>query len=233
MAPTALRPAAGRPGRSLLVSVPETRDPEADRGERSGARRALRASRRLPVPRRSLESPPAENAPVTSSHSVFETGSVPARRCRRDGAAAQYGSDAIAGVLNFLLKDDRSGAASSCTPVATRPASAAPGRWPGTPACPSGRTSFANPSLEYGETGATSRSVLRDDDDALIAAGNTHVRNPAQIWGSPQTTMTYAPPQLKKHAEAILRVQRSDLASGPVRGGIRLAVPASSTDGTP
>ena len=27
----------------------------------------------------------------------------------RDGAAAQYGSDAIAGVLNFLLKDDRDG----------------------------------------------------------------------------------------------------------------------------
>ena len=27
----------------------------------------------------------------------------------RDGAAAQYGSDAIAGVLNFQLKDDRSG----------------------------------------------------------------------------------------------------------------------------
>ncbi len=27
----------------------------------------------------------------------------------RDGAAAQCGSDAIVGVLNFLLKDDRSG----------------------------------------------------------------------------------------------------------------------------
>ncbi len=27
----------------------------------------------------------------------------------RDGAATQYGSDAIAGVLNFLLRDDRSG----------------------------------------------------------------------------------------------------------------------------
>ena len=27
----------------------------------------------------------------------------------RDGASAQYGSDAIAGVMNFLLKDDRSG----------------------------------------------------------------------------------------------------------------------------
>ena len=27
----------------------------------------------------------------------------------RDGAAAQYGSDAIAGVINFILKEDASG----------------------------------------------------------------------------------------------------------------------------
>ena len=27
----------------------------------------------------------------------------------RDGAAAQYGSDAIAGVINFILKDNREG----------------------------------------------------------------------------------------------------------------------------
>ena len=27
----------------------------------------------------------------------------------RDGAAAQYGSDAIAGVVNFILKEDNSG----------------------------------------------------------------------------------------------------------------------------
>ena len=27
----------------------------------------------------------------------------------RDGAAAQYGSDAIAGVINFILKDDTDG----------------------------------------------------------------------------------------------------------------------------
>ena len=43
-----------------------------------------------------------------------DIASIPAIALRqievlRDGAAAQYGSDAIAGVLNFLLKDDRSG----------------------------------------------------------------------------------------------------------------------------
>ena len=31
------------------------------------------------------------------------------RKLLRDGAAAQYGSDAIAGVLNFVLRDDAEG----------------------------------------------------------------------------------------------------------------------------
>ena len=50
---------------------------------------------------------------------------------------------------------------------------------------PLGENGFANLSLEYGNTGATSRSVQRDDDDALVAAGNDAVADPAQVWGSP------------------------------------------------
>ncbi len=45
---------------------------------------------------------------------------------------------------------------------------------------------FVNLSFEYGEADATDRSVQRDDAAALIAAGNTAVANPAQIWGSPK-----------------------------------------------
>ncbi|MDH3759303.1 MAG: TonB-dependent receptor, partial [Gammaproteobacteria bacterium] len=44
---------------------------------------------------------------------------------------------------------------------------------------------YANFSFEYGESDPTSRSVQRDDAAALIAAGNTDVLNPAQVWGSP------------------------------------------------
>ena len=44
---------------------------------------------------------------------------------------------------------------------------------------------YANFSFEYGESDPTNRSVQRDDAAALIAAGNTNVANPAQIWGSP------------------------------------------------
>ncbi len=103
----------------------------------------------------------------------------------RDGAAAQYGSDAIAGVMNFILKDDPDGLTVE-------------GKWGqyqegdgdkysvaanlGLPLTDAG---YANFSFEYGESDPTSRSVQRDDAAALIAAGNTNVLNPAQIWGSP------------------------------------------------
>jgi iron complex outermembrane receptor protein len=103
----------------------------------------------------------------------------------RDGAAAQYGSDAIAGVMNFILKDDAEGLTVE-------------GKWGqyqegdgdkysvaanlGLPLTDAG---YANFSFEYGESDPTSRSVQRDDAAALIAAGNTDVLNPAQIWGSP------------------------------------------------
>ena len=36
-----------------------------------------------------------------------------------------------------------------------------------------------------GEADPTSRSVQRNDAAALIAAGNTLVQDPAQVWGSP------------------------------------------------
>ena len=50
----------------------------------------------------------------------------------RDGASAQYGSDAIAGVLNFLLKDNAAEAASRPIPAPTAPATATPTAWPAT-----------------------------------------------------------------------------------------------------
>ena len=104
----------------------------------------------------------------------------------RDGAAAQYGSDAIAGVLNFLLKDDRSGGALELRTGGH--AAGDGGTWTvaGNAGLPLGANGFANLSLEYGEAGATSRSVQRDDAAALVAAGNDAVRDPAQVWGSPR-----------------------------------------------
>ena len=105
----------------------------------------------------------------------------------RDGASSQYGSDAIAGVMNFVLKDDPSssrletrwgqtyeGDGDSLTIAANI----------GVPLTDAG---FANFSLEFNQVDPTVRSVQRADAAALIAAGNNAVRQPyAQIWGAPE-----------------------------------------------
>ena len=104
----------------------------------------------------------------------------------RDGASAQYGSDAIAGVLNFRLKDAPSGGSME---VRTGRYSAGDGRaltFAANVGLPLGDKGFANLSIEYGNSGPTSRSVQRNDAKGLIAAGNTNVRDPAQIWGAPE-----------------------------------------------
>ena len=102
----------------------------------------------------------------------------------RDGASAQYGSDAIAGVLNFLLKDSRSGGSVEFDTGTYRAGDGDAYRVAGNVGLPLGANGFANLSLEYGNAGPTDRSVQRADAAALIAAGNTAVANPAQPWGN-------------------------------------------------
>ena len=103
----------------------------------------------------------------------------------RDGASAQYGSDAIAGVLNFLLKDDRAGGSLEVNSGAYRAGDGDAYSVAGNAGLPLGDTGFANLSFEYGNADPTDRSVQRADAAALIAAGNTAVADPAQIWGNP------------------------------------------------
>ena len=104
----------------------------------------------------------------------------------RDGASAQYGSDAIAGVINFLLKDDASGGSLELNTGTYRPGDGDAYSFAGNVGLPLGETGFANLSLEYGNANPTDRSVQRLDAQALADAGNPHVRNPAQVWGNPR-----------------------------------------------
>ena len=103
----------------------------------------------------------------------------------RDGASAQYGSDAIAGVMNFLLKDNRAGGSVEFNTGTYRAGDGDAYTIAGNLGLPLGETGFANLSLEYGNADPTNRSVQRADAAALIAAGNTAVADPAQIWGNP------------------------------------------------
>lgn len=103
----------------------------------------------------------------------------------RDGAASQYGSDAIAGVMNFILRDSNEGGQVEAEWGQTYEGDGAQWSVGGNIGLPLTDRGFVNISAEYGETDATSRSAQRDDAAALIAAGNTAVLDPAQIWGQP------------------------------------------------
>ena len=123
----------------------------------------------------------------------------------RDGAAAQYGSDAIAGVMNFELKNARSGGSlefrtgqyfdvndgdpGTCGPIG-RSCNGIGGRaagytFAGNTGLPLGPEGFMNLSLEYGGTQPTNRGVQDGGTVAVIAGGNTNVRDTSRVWGSP------------------------------------------------
>ncbi|MGX7951391.1 TonB-dependent receptor plug domain-containing protein [Tsuneonella sp. HG249] len=117
--------------------------------------------------------------------SVIPTIAIKQLEVLRDGASSQYGSDAIAGVLNFIIKDDPSGVELTAKYGQTYEGDGENFLLGANIGLPLGDRGFVNLSAEYGESNATDRSTQRDDAAALIAAGNNAVANPAQIWGQP------------------------------------------------
>ncbi|MEP4053350.1 MAG: TonB-dependent receptor [Litorimonas sp.] len=113
----------------------------------------------------------------------------------RDGASSQYGSDAIAGVINFVLKDDSTGGVIEAKYGSTYDGDGDNYRLGANVGLPIGDAGFINVTAEYGETDGTVRSVVRDDVQALIAAGNTaaadfqtintYTDEVPQYWGQP------------------------------------------------
>ena len=129
----------------------------------------------------------------------------------RDGAAAQYGSDAIAGVINFQLKNAPSGGSlevqtggyldsnsgvpatcgsgiigdikHSCNGIGGHGQNLSVA---GNIGMPLGSNGFVNLSMEYGNANPTNRAVQREDALSIINAGNTNLRNTAQVWGAPR-----------------------------------------------
>ena len=110
----------------------------------------------------------------------------------RDGAAAQYGSDAIAGVLNFKLRENREGLIVQTSLGQTYHGDGDKLNVAANLGVPLTEHGFANFSFEFMNADETSRSVQRGDARDLIAAGNAHVRRPAtQIWGAPEVQYDY------------------------------------------
>ena len=126
---------------------------------------------------------------------VFPTLGLKQVEVLRDGAASQYGSDAIAGVINFVLKDDRQGGTVEVKTGATYTGDGGNHLVAANFGLPLGATGFVNVSAEHGETDDTIRSVQRADAAELLAAGFSEVADlrvngittdVTQIWGQPR-----------------------------------------------
>jgi iron complex outermembrane receptor protein len=87
--------------------------------------------------------------------------------------------------MNFILKDSPDGGTVSARLGSTYAGDGDNYTIAANFGVPIGDAGFANFSAEFGEADDTSRSVQRDDAAALIAAGNTAVNDPAQVWGQP------------------------------------------------
>ena len=110
----------------------------------------------------------------------------------RDGAAAQYGSDAVAGILNFVLKEEAKGGSVEARWGRYYQGDGENGTVSWNFGLPLTQDGFLNVSGEINKANPTSRSVQRSDAQALIDAGNTHVRTPAaQVWGAPEVEDNY------------------------------------------
>ncbi|TPV61821.1 TonB-dependent receptor [Aestuariibacter sp. GS-14] len=116
--------------------------------------------------------------------SVLPVSAIEQVEVLRDGAAAQYGSDAIAGVMNFKLK---SAPESGSFTLTSGQYSAGDGEMIGVQYSQGigfQNGGFLHVSSEFQQQQPTSRSVQRSDAQNLIDAGNTFIASPAQQWGS-------------------------------------------------
>jgi iron complex outermembrane receptor protein len=118
--------------------------------------------------------------------SVFPSLALEQVEVLRDGAAAQYGSDAIAGVINFGLKRISEGGSVEAMAGEHYEGDGFTQQYGAQIGLPLGSDGFATLTAEYRQADATSRSVQRDDAAAAAAAGYPNVPDPAQIWGSPE-----------------------------------------------
>ena len=135
----------------------------------------------------------------TGSHGV-DISMIPAMALKnvqvlRDGASAQYGSDAIAGVVNFELKDNAKGGSVEAT-YGNHLEGEANWRVAGNTGISLGENGFANFTFETDDQEALSRGAQREEAQRLIDMGLTGVGadSPfgdaplAQTWGRPESS---------------------------------------------
>lgn len=113
----------------------------------------------------------------------------------RDGASSQYGSDAIAGVLNFILRDDSEGFEIVARAGSTFEDDGENYMIAANLGLPLGDRGFVNITGEMREVDGTVRSAVRNDVAYQVANGytpvadfqaiNTYTNEAPQYWGQP------------------------------------------------
>jgi len=106
----------------------------------------------------------------------------------RDGAASQYGSDAVAGVMNFMLRNDPDGMTFEARTGQFSEGDGDLVQFMGNIGLPLGDDGFINITGSWMQSDPTSRSQLRNDVAALRSVGGLANEIPeiAQVWGAPE-----------------------------------------------
>jgi len=136
-----------------------------------------------------------EGAPSFPDISLIPSSAIERNDILLDGASSVYGSDAIAGVINFQLKDASEGGSVEVQYGSTYAGDGDNFNVSGNVGLPLGEDGFINITAEYGDVDGTSRSIIRPDVAGLIAAGNadaadfltinTFTDEVPQYWGQP------------------------------------------------
>jgi len=105
----------------------------------------------------------------------------------RDGAAAQYGADAIAGVMNFILNDNPDGGRINAKYGQYSEGDGGTYSIAASYGFELGNDGFMVLSGEYSESNPTDRSrdALQNSIQALVNGGNTDAIAERTIWGAP------------------------------------------------
>jgi len=135
---------------------------------------------------------------VNQGSQAVDFSAIPASAIKRvevlrDGASAQYGSDAIAGVINVILKDDDHGGTINAQYGEYTEGDGERVNVNGNFGLPIGADGFFNVSLEYATSDITSRGQARPDAAevaSIVGADVTPYNGLGQRWGDPDVEAT-------------------------------------------
>ncbi len=120
--------------------------------------------------------------------STFPSLAIERVEVLRDGASAQYGSDAIAGVVNVILKDDSEGGSLAAQYGEYSESDGERYTVAGNIGLPLTADGFVNLTAEYSESDETSRGNARPDAAAvgtIVGANLVPEEGLGQRWGDP------------------------------------------------